>query len=77
MMVSNPILNDKITFKMTLDLLTIPDIDRPLNEDVVDEVRDYRPDYNNRSDCNNRLSTSISFMTSVGNTSDHLHCEFV
>ena len=38
-----------------------------LNEDVVDKIRDYRVDYNNRP------STCISFISSVTNTSDHLY----
>ena len=43
----------------------------PLNESVVDKIRDYRTDYNNRP------SNSISFIPDVPIPSDHLHCEIV
>jgi hypothetical protein len=47
------------------------DIDRPLNEDVTDEIRGYRADYHNRP------FNTISFMSTVTRTFDHLHCELV
>jgi hypothetical protein len=45
--------------------------DGTLNEVVVDKVRQYRADYNNRP------SNAISFMTAISRTSGRLHCEFV
>ena len=45
------------------------DVDRSLNETVVDKIRAYRPDYNNRP------SNSISFMTTIVSTSGRLHSE--
>jgi hypothetical protein len=47
------------------------DIDKSLNETVTDKIRQYRPDYNNRT------SNSISFMSGIVSTSGRLHGEFV
>jgi hypothetical protein len=47
------------------------DIDRPLNEVVVDKIRAYL------TDCNNRHSNDISFMSTISSTSGRLHSEFV
>ncbi len=47
------------------------DVDRPLNEDVVDKIRAYHTNYNNRP------SNDISFMTAIVNTSGRIHSEFV
>ena len=62
---SNPILNGQLHYP------TLDEINRPLNEDVTDKIRDYRTDYNNRP------SNAISFMTDISITSDLLHCEFM
>jgi hypothetical protein len=45
--------------------------DQSLNDAVVDKVHKYRADYNNRSPC------VVSFMPTIGSTSDRLHSEFV
>ena len=47
------------------------DSDGPLNEGATDKIRQ------NHTDCNNRPSNTISFMTVIPSTSDRLHCEFV
>ena len=47
------------------------DVDRSLNETVVDKIRKYRADYNNNP------PNTISFMTSIASTSGRLHSEFV
>jgi hypothetical protein len=47
------------------------DIDKSLNETVTDKIRQYCPDYNNRT------SNSISFMSGISSTSGRLHGEFV
>ena len=47
------------------------DLDGPLNEVDPDKIRQYHPDYYNRS------SNTISFIPSVVSTSGWLHCEFV
>ena len=47
------------------------DIDRSLNESVVDKIRKYRTDYNNNP------PNAISFMTAIARTSGRLHSEFV
>ncbi len=47
------------------------DLDRSLNETVVDKIRAYREDYNNRP------SNDISFMSPIASTSGSLHSEFV
>ena len=57
----NPSLNGQLHYPT--------DLDRPLNETVVDKILQYRADYNNGP------SHVISFMTAV--TSGHLHCKFV
>ena len=44
-----------------------PDIDKSINEDVSDNIRDYRVD----------PSDSISFMSVLSDTSDRLHCDLV
>ena len=59
----NPILNGHFLYPRRSD------IDRTLNEDATDEIRDYRPDYNNRP------SNTIVFMTDV-TTTCVLNCEF-
>ena len=58
--VSNP------SLKLQLYYPPPTDIDRPLNETVVDEIRDYRTDYNNLP------SNDISFVTAVPSTSSPL-----
>ena len=50
---------------------TTHDLDRSLNETVVDKIRAYRTDYNNRP------SNDISFMSPIASTSGSLHSEFV
>ena len=47
------------------------DKDRSLHETVVNKIRKYRADYNNRS-----LNT-ISFIPAISSTSGRLHSEFV
>jgi hypothetical protein len=47
------------------------DIDRSLNETVVDKIRKYRSDYNNNP------PNAISFMPAITGTSGRLHGEFV
>ena len=47
------------------------DIDRSLNEVVVDKIRKYRDDYNNNP------PNAIFFMSPITNTSGRLHSEFV
>jgi hypothetical protein len=47
------------------------DLDRSLNEDVSDKIRQYHVDYDNRP------SNDISFMTVIVSTSGCLHREFV
>jgi hypothetical protein len=47
------------------------DIDKSLNETVVDKIRICRSDYNNNP------PTSVSFMFPVVSTSGRLHSEFV
>ena len=47
------------------------DIDRTLNEVVVDTIIQYRTDYNNRP------SHNISLMSAIVSTSGRLHGEFV
>ena len=47
------------------------DLDRSLNEDATDKIRQYRTDYNNRP------SHAISFMPAIDSTSGCLHSEFV
>jgi hypothetical protein len=47
------------------------DLDGSLNEDVVDKIRQYHTDYNNRP------SNTISFMSDVSSTSGCLHSELV
>ena len=54
-----------------LDYPRPDDIDMPLNEAAADNIRDYRPHYNNRP------STSISFMSAIAGTCGRLHCELV
>jgi hypothetical protein len=46
------------------------DLDTSINESVVDKIRQYRADYNNRP------PNSISFMSPIGSTSGCLHSEF-
>jgi hypothetical protein len=46
------------------------DLDGTLNEDVVDKIRQYHVDYNNRP------PNTISFMTAIPSTSGSLHSEF-
>ena len=60
---SNPSLNVHLHYPT--------DIDRTLNETVVDNVLQYRTDYNNRP------SHVIVFMPDIDGTSGRLHCEFV
>jgi hypothetical protein len=62
---SNPSLHGHLYYPLP------PDIGRTLNEDVTDKTRIYRVDYNNSP------SNTISFMSSVTRSSDHLHCELV
>jgi hypothetical protein len=45
-------------------------VDRSLNEDVPDKIRQYRADYN-------RPSNVISFMSVIDGTSGRIHSEFV
>jgi hypothetical protein len=47
------------------------DVDRSLNETVVDKIRKYHGDYNNNP------TNSISFMPAIASTSGRLHREFV
>jgi hypothetical protein len=47
------------------------DIDKSLNEDATDKIRKYRTDYNNN------LLSSVSFMPPIDSTSDMLHNEFI
>jgi hypothetical protein len=47
------------------------DLDKTLNVTVTDKIRKDRSDYNNNP------PTSVSFMSSVTNTSGRLHSEFV
>jgi hypothetical protein len=47
------------------------DVDRSLNETVVDKIRQYRADYNNRT------SNAISFMPPIPSTSGRWRSEFV
>ena len=47
------------------------DIDRSLNEAAGDKIRKYRADYNNNP------PSSVTFMSTVVNTSGRLHSEFV
>ncbi len=47
------------------------DIDRSLNESVVDKIRKYRSDYNNNP------PNVTSFMPAITSTSGRLHSEFV
>ncbi len=47
------------------------DIDRSLNEDVVDKIRKYR------SNNNKNLPNDTSFMSAIVSTSGRLHSEFV
>jgi hypothetical protein len=47
------------------------DIDKSLNEDVVDKIRKHRADYNNNP------PNSVSIITVICSTSGRLHCEFV
>ena len=60
---SDPSINDHLHYPN--------DLDGSLNEDVVDKIRQYRSDYNNRP------SNSISFMSSIVSTSGSLHRELV
>ena len=60
---SNPSLNGNLHYPT--------DLDRTLNETVVDKVLQYRTDYNNRP------SHGISFMPVIVSTSGCLHIEFV
>jgi hypothetical protein len=61
--ISDPSLNDKLHY---------PDgLEGPLNEVAVNKIRQYPTDYNNCP------SNAISFMSVIGSTSGHLHCEFV
>ncbi len=60
------------TRRLILEILVFVTLDyQSLKETGTDKIRDYRADYNNRP------SNSISFMSVVVRTSDHLHCEFV
>jgi hypothetical protein len=47
------------------------DIDKSLNEDVVDKIRKHHTDYNNNP------PNSVSFTTAIDSTSGRVHCEFV
>jgi hypothetical protein len=47
------------------------DIDRSINETVVDKIRKYRPDYNNNP------PNVVSFMPVMASTSGRLHSEFI
>ena len=47
------------------------DIDRSLNEVVVDKIRKDRVDYNNNP------PSSVAFMPTIARTSGRLHSEFV
>jgi hypothetical protein len=62
---SDPSLNGHLHYPM--------DIDRSINEDAVDKIRKYRPDYNN----NNNPPSTVSFMTVITITSGRLHSEFI
>ncbi len=46
-------------------------LDQSLNDSVVDKIRKYRADYNNRP------PSVVSFMPVIDSTSDRLHSEFV
>jgi hypothetical protein len=58
------------TLNGTLHYPNPNDIDRSLNEDVVDKIRKYRTDYNNNP------PNVISFMPVIASTSGRLHSEF-
>ena len=62
---SKPLLNGQLRYPRP------DDIDRPLNKAAADKIRHYRVDYTSHP------PDSISFMSAVANTSDHLHCELV
>jgi hypothetical protein len=47
------------------------DIDRSINESVVDKIRKYHVDYNNNP------PSVVSFMTAIASTSGRLHIEFI
>ncbi len=47
------------------------DVDRSLNETVVDKIRKYRPDYHNNP------PHDVSFIPVIVSTSGRLHSEFV
>jgi hypothetical protein len=47
------------------------DIDRSINEAVVDKIRKYHVDYNNNP------PSVVSFMTAIASTSGRLHIEFI
>jgi hypothetical protein len=47
------------------------DIDRSINEAVVDKIRKYRVDYNNNP------PSAVSFMPSIPSTSGRLHTQFM
>jgi hypothetical protein len=60
---SDPSLNDHLHYPN--------DIDKSLNEATVDEIRKYRPDYNNNP------PHTVSFMSDITSTSGRLHSELV
>jgi len=59
---SNPLFNGRLHYPL-------PDIDKPLNDDTVEKIREYHADYSNRP------SNSTSFIPVVPTTFDRLHCE--
>ncbi len=69
------ITNDRFGNRSDLNLnghLNYPnDIDRSLNETVVDKILKYRTDYDNNP------PNSTSFMSDITSTSGRLHSEFV